>query len=203
MVSTTLPSAGVNGTFSARRRRMLVPNEVLGMWLFLFTEIMLFLGLISAYLVLRGQTALWPPPGQPRLPVEITAINTLILLASGLTMWQAVPALRRGGGRLLQWLWLTFFLGLTFLAIQGYEWLRLIGFGLTTRSSIYGGMFYTLIGVHGLHVLGALIVLALVMGQTRQGHYTVSDHGGLLAMRLYWSFVVLVWPVLYVLVYLV
>jgi heme/copper-type cytochrome/quinol oxidase subunit 3 len=181
----------------------LVPSGVLAMVLFIATEAMFFAGLVSAFLVLRAEALTWPPLDQPRLPLAVTIVNTLILVASGGTMQWALGTLRRGEGRLLRWLLATAALGALFLVIQGYEWVRLIGFGLTTTSSLYGATFYTLVGAHGLHVLAALVFLLVVVGKAARGRYTQEEQTGLELCRMYWLFVVAVWPILFLLVYLV
>ena len=96
----------------------------------------------------------------------------------------------------------TAVLGGIFLLIQGFEWLRLIHFGLTVSSSVYGSLFYTLIGFHGLHVFGALIWLLVVLVRAKQGRFSRESHVGLQTCGMYWMFVVALWPVLYGLVYL-
>src|SRR5262247_3900348 len=122
-------------------------NAWVGTLMFLGAEAMFFAGLIGAYLVFRVGAAIWPPPFQPRLPVAVTGVNTVILLASALTMHMAVKAVRRGERmKLIRFLGATATLGVVFLAVQGYEWTKLIRFGLTVSSSVYGGLFYTLIG---------------------------------------------------------
>jgi heme/copper-type cytochrome/quinol oxidase subunit 3 len=176
----------------------LVPSGLLGTAIFVATEAMFFAALISAYVVLRAQVPEWPPFDQPRLPVGVTAANTLVLLASGYTM---IRAARASASELSSWLASTAFLGALFLAIQGYEWVRLVGYGLTHTSSLYGATFYTLVGAHGLHVLAALAVLGLVTVRARRGRYD-DDRTALAMCQLYWLFVVAVWPVLYALVYL-
>ena len=181
--------------------REAVSSGVLGMLLFLFTEAMLFGGLISAFLVLRAQAPVWPPAGQPRLPVAVTGGNTLVLLLSGWTMIRAVGALRQGSAASVRWLQATAVLGLLFLAIQGTEWARLVGFGLTGKSSVYGATFYALVGIHGLHVMAAVIVLFVNLARTMRGFYSASAHDGLTLCRMYWIFVVAVWPILYLLLY--
>jgi heme/copper-type cytochrome/quinol oxidase subunit 3 len=178
-----------------------VPSGTLAMLLFLATEAMFFAGLVSAFLVLRSEALLWPPPGQPRLPVGVTGVNTAVLLASAWTMQRAGAALR-GRGSPGRWLDVTALLGGLFLALQGGEWARLVGFGLTTTSSLYGAIFYTLVGAHALHVLAALVVLGVVAVRARRGRVTALAPGTFEPCRLYWLFVVAVWPVLYVLVYL-
>jgi cytochrome c oxidase subunit 3 len=178
-----------------------IPNAVLGVLIFLGAEAMLFAGLVSACVVLRAGSVAWPPIDQPRLPIVVTAVNTLILLCSGYTMWRAHAAIRRSQTVELQrWLAVTALLGSIFLVVQGTEWVRLIRYGLT---GVYGGMFYTLIGCHGLHVLGALTVVLVVLRGATRGHYTARSHATVTACQLYWFFVVGVWPLLYVLVYLV
>jgi heme/copper-type cytochrome/quinol oxidase subunit 3 len=164
------------------------------MSLWLFAEAMFFAGLISAYLVGRAGAEAWPPAGQPRLPVLSTAGNTLILLVSGQTVWRAWRA--GAGARGL--LGVTALLGLAFVLLQGREWVRLVGFGLTTSSSLYGAYFYTLVGAHALHVLaGVVLVLAA---------WRLAGAAGAAGLRtaaaMYWLFVVGLWPLLYTLVYL-
>jgi len=78
----------------------------------------------------------------------------------------------------------------------------LVQFGLTMSSGIYGATFYTLIGCHGLHVLGAAIWLMVVLMQARQGRFTAHSHTGVQICGMYWTFVVGLWPILYGLVYL-
>jgi heme/copper-type cytochrome/quinol oxidase subunit 3 len=181
----------------------IIGNARLALLMFIAAETMFFAGLIGAFLVFRLASPAWPPPFQPRLAVGVTAINTVILLLSGLTMRLALMAGRRGKSRrLAQWLSITALLGTVFLGIQGYEWLRLIGFGLTLSSGVYGATFYTLIGCHGLHVFGALLWLVVVLLRARKGRYSERNYAGVQLCAMYWTFVVGLWPVLYGLVYL-
>ncbi|MFQ5876343.1 MAG: heme-copper oxidase subunit III [Acidobacteriota bacterium] len=195
------PAAPSAGAREEARAPLLEPG-VLGMCIFLGTEAMFFAGLISAFLILRAGSGLWPPPGQPRLPVGVTGANTLILLSSGGTMWRALASVRKGRERsLTAWLAATAGLGIVFLSVQGYEWVRLLGFGLTLSSGTYGATFYALIGAHGLHVAAAVSALLLVLSRAARREYSLRRHQGVVLCRLYWTFVVGVWPVLYVLVY--
>ncbi len=184
-------------------RTPFVSNAVLGMLAFLAAETMLFAGLIAGFLVLRYSAVVWPPPFQPRLPIEVTGVNTAVLLASSVTMARALRAVRRGSqaGLALGLGW-TALLGAIFLGVQGYEWVRLVEFGLTVSSGAYGATFYTLIGIHALHVLGALIFLGIVLVRARRGRFTERAHTLVVVCGIYWSFVVFVWPILYLLVYL-
>jgi heme/copper-type cytochrome/quinol oxidase subunit 3 len=176
-------------------------NARLATMFFIGAEVMFFAGLISAYFVLRMGAAQWPPPLQPRLPILVTGLNTLVLLGSSVAMVRALRA-RRDHARLLRGLALTGALGVVFLLVQGYEWARLVSYGLTVTSGAYGVTFYTLIGVHGLHVLGALAWLAIVLLGARRGRFIEPPAAGLRACGLYWHFVVALWPILYVTVYL-
>jgi cytochrome c oxidase subunit 3 len=177
--------------------------SVFGLLIFLGTEVMLFLGLISAFIILRAGNPAWPPSGQPRLPVLVTGINTLLLLFSGYTAHRAVQAIRDQSRRgLIWWLRATGFLGIIFLGIQGTEWVLLVNYGLTFASSVYGGTFYTLIGCHGLHVLVAVIALLVTLKRATGNRYTSARHTGVELCRIYWFFVVGIWPVIYLLVYL-
>jgi heme/copper-type cytochrome/quinol oxidase subunit 3 len=178
-------------------------NAWLAVLMFLGAEAMFFAGLIGAFLVFRVGSTVWPPPFQPRLPLGVTGVNTIILLISAVTMRWALRRTQRGDGKhSVFWLSLTASLGALFLLIQGYEWLQLIHFGLTISSSVYGGLFYTIIGFHALHVFGALVWLAVVWVKARRGRFTKQNYVGLQVCSMYWIFVVALWPVLYGLVYL-
>jgi len=181
------------------RSAPLVPNAVLGMLMFLFTEIMLFAGLISAHSIARASSVVgWPPPGQPRLPFEETALNTAALLVSGVLVFFAQRSLRRDRKRTEALLALGIALGALFVGFQGVEWLGLIREGLTLTSSTHGAFFYLIVGVHALHAIAALAALVRVEMRLRRGVLAPSS---LTATALFWYFVVGVWPVIYFQVY--
>jgi heme/copper-type cytochrome/quinol oxidase subunit 3 len=183
--------------------RRVAENAVLGTAIFVATEIMVFAALISAFLILRAGSSTWPPIGQPRLPVLLTGLNTVVLLFSAYTMRRAVRAeVNDSGLEAVKWLRITAALGLAFVSVQGSEWLQLIHFGLAASSSIYGATFYTLIGCHGAHLLAAVIVVAVASWAHARSHDAAKRRSRLQAIQLYWSFVVGIWPLLYVLVYL-
>jgi heme/copper-type cytochrome/quinol oxidase subunit 3 len=131
----------------------------------------------------------------------VTGLNTLVLLGSSVALVRTLR-LRRDRSRLVRGLALTGALGVVFLLVQGYEWARLLSYGLTMTSGAYGVTFYTLIGVHGFHVLGALAWLGIMLAGVRRGRFLDPPAGGLRACGMYWHFVVALWPVLYVTVYL-
>jgi heme/copper-type cytochrome/quinol oxidase subunit 3 len=183
-------------------RRPLLDNALLATMVFIGAEVMLFSGLVTSFWVIRVAAAVWPPPLQPRLPVAVTGLNTGILLASSVAMVTAMRALRRGErSTAITRLAAAGALGALFLVIQGYEWVRLVRFGLTVSSGAYGGTFYTLIGAHGLHVVGALAWLVAMLALLAKGRALEPGRGMLRACALYWHFVVALWPVLYVTVY--
>ena len=179
-----------------------ISSGVIGILIFMVTEAMFFAGLISAYMVIRAGIEEWPPWGQPRLPVLATAFNTICLLASGFIMAHSRACFKKKSfplGR--KWLGISILLGTFFLVFQGYEWIQLLKFGFTLSSSVYGGLFYLLIGAHAFHVMGALAILIYVWYQMGNSVNPISPEG-LFPFQLFWYFVVCVWPILYILVYL-
>lgn len=180
-----------------------INNARIAVLLFLGAEGMFFAGLLSAFVVFRVGSVVWPPPFQPRLPVVVTALNTLILLGSGYSMHRAVRAIRTGNRQgLVQGLGVTALLGAAFLGVQGYEWIRLLGFGLTPSSGVYGSTFYTLIGCHGVHVLVAVVWLLIILALAKRNRFTRWSYVAVEVCSMYWYFVVGLWLVLFGLVYL-
>ena len=182
-----------------RKTRQLVPSAVLGMLIFVFTEVMLFSGFISAFTIMRGSAVLWPPPGQPRLPVEETAFNTLLLVASGVVLYVARRRFVDDLGKLRKGLLATILLGGSFVLLQGREWVSMLSQGLTLRSSALGSFFYLIVGMHALHAIVALGIL--IYAWVRLGSRSVP-RSTLAATEIFWYFVVGIWPILYWRVYL-
>jgi cytochrome c oxidase subunit 3 len=181
------------------RRAPAVPSGVLGMLIFVVAEAMLFAGLVSAFSIIRASAPVWPPRNQPRLPLEETALNTAALLASGVLLFFAQRALRRDRTLASRLLLASLLLGAFFVTFQGAEWVRLIGQGLTLTSSSLGSFFYLTIGLHALHAVAAIALLAYAWLGLRRG-WLASDQ--LATAAVFWYFVVGVWPVLYLRVYL-
>ena len=96
---------------------------------------------------------------------------------------------------------MTALLGGIFLVVQGYEWARLLQFGLTLSSGVYGATFYTLIGCHAAHVFGAVIWLLAVLFSAKRQRFSGQRHVAVQLCSMYWYFVVALWPVLFVAVY--
>jgi len=180
-----------------------LPNGALAILMLIASEMMLFSGLIGPFLVYKGTAPFWPPPNLPRLPVFVTSINTAVLLLSAVTMFLAVRAVGRNQRRLLRrYLTVTGVLGVTFLTVQGSEWVSLLRHGLRLSSGTYGATFYTLIGCHAAHVTAAVIWLSAVVIRAFQGRYGVRNASPVQICAMYWYFVCAVWPILFVLVYL-
>jgi heme/copper-type cytochrome/quinol oxidase subunit 3 len=184
----------------AARRRQIAPNGVIGMGIFIVTELMFFAGLISAHTLVK-MTAIdgWPPPGQPRLPVGETMINTTGLIFSGVLLVVAHRRFREAASTAMRPMLLALLLGGFFVVFQGMEWVALLREGLTLTSSTHGGFFYLIVGAHALHAVVGLLALAWAYRQLRKGNLVLSQ---LLTVEMFWYFVVALWPVLYWRVYL-
>lgn len=180
-----------------------ISNAQLGVLVFIAFETMIFAGLVTAYWVLRSGSFAWPPPHLPRLPLAVTWINTAMLTFSALTMWRATAAIRADSQPgLRSALVATAVLGVGFLAVQGSEWARLIHRGLTLSSGSFGSIFYTLIGLHALHVVGAVGWLLAVLAIAQRHGYSAKRHSGVTLCATYWYFVCGLWVILFAVVYL-
>lgn len=189
---------GVGGARPKRTTRF--EPAVLGVLVFISTEMMFFLGLLSAYNIARARVpmSVWPPPDQPRLPIEATAANSVVLIISGVLMWLAVRAMKAKKNP-LPLAAAGAALGAVFVAVQGFEWVELLAQGVTMQKSTFASFFYLLVGAHGLHVLGGLTGVGLVVSRMVKGTATVAQ---LRAAQIFWTFVVMIWPIIYVMVYL-
>jgi len=179
------------------KRPPLIPNAVFGMIIFVMAECMIFGGMVSAFNIVKSGAAAgtWPPPWQPRLPVETTAFNTFMLLSSGVALALATK-LRSRRTLLLR---SSFLLGAYFVLAQGFEWVQLISAGLTMKTSQHGAFFFLIVGCHALHATGALMGLGWITNRQRLGQLVDAQ---LYAVQVFWFFVVGIWPALYWLVYL-
>jgi len=175
----------------------------IGMMIFLLTEAMMFITLIAAYVVLRFGSLSWPSPGTPHLPVVITSINTVILLASSFFLHQACQKIKNSDQKgLTAGLAWTVILGSVFLIIQGYEWLHLIGKGLTLKNGAFASCFFTITGFHGLHVLIGVLVLAVLLILSRKGKFSRDSRSPVVVGGMYWHFVDIVWIGIFASLYL-
>lgn len=177
-----------------------VRPAVLGMLLFVTSEVMFFGGLFALYLTLRAQAPQWPPAGV-HLELALPLIGTAVLLASSFTVHRAVHRLGDGQrSEAIRGLILTAGLGLIFLVIQAVEYSQ-AGFAL--GESAYATAFFTLTGFHGLHVAIGVVMLAVAALQVSRRAATPERPGQVEATSLYWHFVDGVWLLVLVIVYLI
>ena len=172
---------------------------LMGLIIFLVSELALFGAFFMYYANLRlARGVEWP--GSFNIPFEETSINTLILVVSSFTCEFALLSLGKTGmgGAVFAWLFATFVLGAIFLGLQVHEYM-IIGF--TPQDTSVGAIFFSLTGLHGLHVFVGLLLLILGMVRALRGRWSKDEHVGLLGISVYWHFVDIVWVILFMVVY--
>jgi cytochrome c oxidase subunit 3 len=185
----------------------------LGMWLFLFTEILLFGGLFLLYSAYRSKYPLDFHTGGQHLNVFIGVANTVILLTSSLTVAVAISAIQKHNRKLaMLGLGITIAFGLLFLVNKYIEWMQEIRRGiypngpallkLPDGEKIFYGLYYSMTGLHGLHVLAGVIALSVTLDFVRREKITSADYGKLENVGLYWHLVDVIWIFLLPLLYL-
>jgi heme/copper-type cytochrome/quinol oxidase subunit 3 len=200
-------------------------SRKIAIWAFIGSECMLFVSLISTYLIYKGRSIVGPYPHEEWvsptgehfpaiLNIPVTSASTFVLLMSSLFMVLALAAVqnknvpkRTRGDRILgsskTWLWGTAIAGLTFLGFQAFEFTSFVHEGLSIRTNLFGSSFFTLTGFHGAHVTaGVLWLLTLLAIDYRRG-LGPSDALIVDLAALYWHFVDVVWIVIFTLVYLI
>jgi heme/copper-type cytochrome/quinol oxidase subunit 3 len=172
------------------------------MWLFLCSEIMLFGAFFSSYIVLRLGSPNFGAPPPEVLGRGLASVNTLILLASSFTAARAAKAFHRGNVPAYgAGMGATSALGLLFLAIKAFEYGHKIAKGVTLTSTLYGSFYFTLTGLHALHLLAGValnftLAWAAARGRLSGERALRADYG-----VLYWHFVDGVWLALFALLY--
>ena len=177
-----------------------ITPPVLGMFLFIASEIMLFGSFFTAYFFVRvvNGTA-WPTPPF-HLPVYVAFVNTCILVTSSFTMHWALQSVKRGNPwGLRAGLLLTFLMGSAFLIGQIAEYLRI---GFNTGDTSFAATFLGLTGLHACHVFVGLIILTVMAVRAFRGHFSPEHHHGIEVGGIYWHFVDVMWIVVYVTVYI-
>ena len=177
-----------------------VEPQLLGMLLFIISEVMIFGAFFTAYFFIRvGQGDPWPAPGTT-LPVEVAGVNTAILVSSSLTMHWAQEGIKRGNRWALKaGILTTFLLGCTFLFVQINEYANI---GFAPQDHAQQTIFYSLTGLHGAHVFIGLLLLLFVTIRAFRGHYSPEEHRGVEVPGIYWHFVDVMWLVVYTTVYI-
>jgi cytochrome c oxidase subunit 3/cytochrome o ubiquinol oxidase subunit 3 len=173
-----------------------------GMIALIITDSAFFTIFVAAYVFYIGKS-LTPP--YPHDVLSYPVLNTICLLSSSLTIVVAARALRQGATRRFAFWWvLTLALGIEFLIGTGREWHRLIyQAGLTLRTNLFGTTYYSLVGLHALHVTIGASAIALVMGLTWRGAVTQEHAERVEVLSWYWHFVDAVWIVVFVTVYVI
>jgi len=176
-------------------------SSIIGIIMVIVVEMMFFGGLISAFVLAQAGQVDWPPANQPRLPFWLTFGNMLILLFSAFTLYKFLKNLKEENKDKNTLFLFTIVLGSIFFLIQGYEWVRILLFGLKTGRGLFTSFFYTIIGLHGFHVFIGLILLSFVYNVIRKSDDIDKIKNYAWTASLFWFFVVLLWPVLYYLIY--
>jgi cytochrome c oxidase subunit III len=185
----------------AAHRSSRVEPQLLGMLLFIISEVMVFGAFFTAYFFIRiAQGDPWPAPGT-HLPVDVAGVNTAILVSSSFTLHWAETALKKGNRfGLKAGMLTTFLLGCAFLFIQINEYANI---GFAPQDQAQATIFYSLTGLHGAHVFIGLVLLLIVTTRAFRGHYSPEEHRGVEIPGIYWHFVDIMWIVVYTTVYVI
>jgi cytochrome c oxidase subunit III len=178
-----------------------VEAQMLGMLLFIISEVMLFGAFFTAYFFIRVVAdSGWFPMDGKELPKLVAGVNTAVLVSSSFTMHWALEGARRGNRRAMQvGLLTTLCLGLTFLSVQINEYIHI---GFAPHDNAQGTIFYGLTGLHGAHVFVGLTLLTFATTRAFRGHFSPKEHRGVEVPGIYWHFVDVMWIIVYSTVYL-
>ncbi len=187
-----------------------IGNPVLGMLLFITSEVMFFAGLFAAYFNVRANVGLWPPINEEtgeQFHVAILPLvgpATILLIVSSFTAQFAVWAIRRGDRTaFIRNMSVTVALGVIFLIMQAIDYAVLGAEGITLAGAgTFGSTYFTLTGFHGAHVFGGVIMLAVVLYRGIGGQFSARHHDAVEATSLYWHFVDVVWIALFATLYI-
>jgi cytochrome c oxidase subunit 3 len=179
-----------------------VDARLLGMFLFIASEVMLFGAFFTAYFFIRvvNHAPQWPP--HPYVfPKFVALVNTAILVTSSFTMHWALQSIKRNERNGLRaGLVLTFLLGVAFLYGQLWEYARI---GFAPHTGAFASVFFCLTGLHGAHVFVGLTILLFMTIRSFRGHFSAEAHHGVEIGGIYWHFVDIMWIVVYTTVYLI
>ncbi len=176
----------------------------LGIWTFLATEVLLFGGLFTAYIVFRLKYPQMFHADHVHLNKVLGAANTVVLISSSLTVALGIAAIRQGKQRLLRlFLSLTVLLAAVFLVIKYFEWTEKFALGFYPSTDIFFSLYFMMTGLHGIHVLAGMCVLAVMIVLAGRGRFSEAYYTPVEISGLYWHFVDLVWIYLFPLFYLI
>ena len=180
-------------------------NPVLGMILFITSEVMFFGGLFAAYYNLRANAPQWPPEEFTHTLKILPFVGpaTILLIISSFTCQWAVWAIRRDDRTVfIRGMAVTVVLGIVFLLMQITDYAFLGSEGLTLASGQFGTTYYTLTGFHGAHVFGGVVMLSVILYRGMAGQFSGRHYDAVEGASLYWHFVDVVWILLFSLLYL-
>ncbi|MEA2381816.1 MAG: cytochrome c oxidase subunit [Solirubrobacteraceae bacterium] len=179
-----------------------VEPQLLGMLLFIISEVMVFGAFFTAYFFIRVVNGdKWFPVDGHKLPVAVAFVNTCILVSSSFTLHWAEHGVKTNNRFALKaGILSTFLLGLTFLFVQVNEYVHI---GFAPHDFAQGSVFYGLTGLHGAHVAVGLTLLLMVVVRAWRGHYSPDEHRGVEVPGIYWHFVDVMWIVVFLSVYVV
>lgn len=179
-------------------------SSKLGLWTFIATEVLLFGGLFTTFIVFRLRFPEMFRADFVHLDRVLGAVNTVVLICSSLTVALGIAAIRKGKQALLKvFLSLTILLAGAFLVIKYFEWTAKFAHGLYPDTDIFFSLYFMMTGVHGLHVLGGMLLLAAMLVLAGRGKFSEHYHTPVELSGLYWHFVDLVWIYLFPLFYLI
>jgi cytochrome c oxidase subunit 3 len=178
-------------------------NKVLGFWLFLGAETVLFGTLFSAFLALRHQVGDGNPSAQELFELSTTAWATFILLTSSLTSVFAIQSMHTNKVKsMIVWLIITILLGLGFLGLEIVEFANYVDEGHKFSTSAFSTSFYTLVGFHGAHVLFGILWIGILIAQIFKKGLNVTTAPKIYVAGIYWHFIDVVWVFIFTVVYL-
>ncbi|HEY1229802.1 MAG TPA: cytochrome o ubiquinol oxidase subunit III [Ramlibacter sp.] len=200
--STTLHAQGAAPVFWDDGSHHPQQGTLLGFWLYLMSDCLIFAVLFATYAVL-GRSYAAGPSGADLFELPLVALNTGLLLLSSITYGFAMIAMQHGRRQhLLAWLALTGLLGLGFLSIELYEFAHLVHEGAGPQRSAFLSSFFTLVGTHGLHVAFGVVWLATLWLQVRKLGLTQENKRRLVCLSMFWHFLDVVWIGVFTFVYL-
>jgi heme/copper-type cytochrome/quinol oxidase subunit 3 len=203
--SHALTTTGHGPVAETHEARGGISNPILGMLLFITSEVMFFSGLFGAYFATRAAHKPWPPDEFVGIlnPLSLILLATVILVVSSVTCQLAVNAIKRDDRRgFVRNMAATFILGVVFLVMQAYDYSLLFHEGLTMNAGPFGTTYFTLTGFHGAHVFGGVIMLGVILYRATAGQFSARHHDAVEAASLYWHFVDVVWIILFSVLYL-
>ena len=175
---------------------------LLGFWIYLMSDALIFATLFATYGVLSGAYAGGPTPRE-LFELPLVAVNTALLLISSITYGMAMIAMQEGKlGGVKFWLVATALLGIGFVGIELYEFSNLVHEGATPQTSAYLSAFFTLVATHGLHVTFGIIWIGVMLVQLSQRGLHAENQRRLMCLSMFWHFLDIVWIGVFTFVYL-